>query len=51
MDVVSILYGPMPTQPFGWFKKPITKAEEMKGLKFRTVGLAVDVCTRTWAPR
>ena len=24
MDVVSMLYGPMPTQPFGWFKKPIT---------------------------
>ena len=23
MDVVSYLYGPMPTQPFGWFKKPI----------------------------
>lgn len=43
MDVVSMLYGPMPTQPLGWFKKPITKAEDMKGLKFRTVGLAVDV--------
>ncbi|KAB2314032.1 TRAP transporter substrate-binding protein [Betaproteobacteria bacterium SCN2] len=43
MDVVSMLYGPMPTQPFGWFKKPITSAEQMKGLKFRTVGLAVDM--------
>ena len=43
MDVVSMLYGPMPTQPFGWFKKPITKAEQMQGLKFRTVGLAVDM--------
>ncbi|MDP1944102.1 TRAP transporter substrate-binding protein, partial [Rhodoferax sp.] len=43
MDVVSMLTGPMPTQPFGWFKKPVTKAEEMKGLKFRTVGLAVDM--------
>ena len=43
MDVVSMLYGPMPTQPLGWFKKPITKVEDMKGLKFRTVGLAVDV--------
>src|SRR5512141_411686 len=45
MNVVSYLYGPMPTQPFGWFKKPITKAEELKGLKFRTVGLAVDMYT------
>lgn len=43
MDVQSFLYGPMPTQPLGWFKKPVAKAEDMKGLKFRTVGLAVDV--------
>jgi TRAP-type mannitol/chloroaromatic compound transport system substrate-binding protein len=45
MDVVSYLYGPMPTQPFGWFKKPIAKPEDVKGLKFRTVGLAVDMYT------
>ncbi len=44
-DVVSYLYGPMPTQPLGWFKKPVAKVEDMKGLKFRTVGLAVDVFT------
>jgi len=43
LDVVSFLYGPMPTQPFGWFKKPIAKAEDLKGVKFRTVGLAVDM--------
>ena len=43
LDVQSFLYGPMPTQPFGWFKKPITKAEDVKGMKFRTVGLAVDI--------
>ncbi|MDO9286233.1 MAG: twin-arginine translocation signal domain-containing protein, partial [Aquabacterium sp.] len=35
MDVVSYLYGPMPTQPLGWFKKPVAKVEDMKGLKFR----------------
>ena len=45
MDVVNYLYGPMPTQPLGWFKKPIAKVEDMKGLKYRTVGLAVDVFT------
>ena len=43
LDVQSFLYGPMPTQPFGWFKKPVTKAGDMKGVKFRTVGLAVDI--------
>ena len=45
MDVTSFMYGPMPTQPLGWFKKPVTKPEDMKGLKYRTVGLAVDVFT------
>ena len=33
---VSFLYGPMATQPLGWFKKPITKVDDFKGLKFRT---------------
>jgi TRAP-type mannitol/chloroaromatic compound transport system substrate-binding protein len=42
-NVVSFPYGPMFTQPLGWFKKPITKVEDLKGLKFRTVGLSVDV--------
>ena len=45
MDVVSYLYGPMPTQPLGWFKKPIAKVADLKGLKFRTVGLSVDIFT------
>jgi TRAP-type mannitol/chloroaromatic compound transport system substrate-binding protein len=45
INVQSFLYGPMPTQPLGWFKKPIAKPEELKGLKFRTVGLAVDIFT------
>ena len=43
IDVVSFVYGPMPTQPLGWFKKPVSKVDDIKGLKFRTVGLAVDV--------
>src|SRR5882672_3397341 len=49
MDVVSYLYGPMPTQPFGWFKKPIARVEDLKGLKYRTVGLAVDIFTELGA--
>jgi TRAP-type mannitol/chloroaromatic compound transport system substrate-binding protein len=44
-NVVSFPYGPMPTQPLGWFKKPITKADDLKGLKFRTVGISIDVFT------
>src|SRR6185295_7055285 len=35
--------GPMPTQPFGWFKKPVAKLDDVKGLKFRTVGISIDV--------
>ncbi|MFC5459199.1 TRAP transporter substrate-binding protein [Massilia niabensis] len=44
-NVVSFLTGPMPTQPLGWFKKPISKTEDLKGLKFRTNGLAIDLFT------
>src|SRR5258708_39359633 len=33
----------MATQPLGWFKKQVTKAEDFEGLKYRTVGLSVDV--------
>jgi TRAP-type mannitol/chloroaromatic compound transport system substrate-binding protein len=42
-NVVSYSYGPMATQPLGWFKKPVTKAEDFKGLKFRTVGISIDL--------
>jgi len=44
-NVVSFPYGPMYTQPLGWFKKPITKADDFKGMKFRTVGISIDVFT------
>jgi TRAP-type mannitol/chloroaromatic compound transport system substrate-binding protein len=44
-NVVSFPYGPMPTQPLGWFKKPIAKADDLKGLKYRTVGISIDVFT------
>src|SRR5512144_1934386 len=42
-NVVSFPYGPMPTQPLGWYKKPIAKVDDFKGLKFRTVGISIDV--------
>jgi TRAP-type mannitol/chloroaromatic compound transport system substrate-binding protein len=44
-NVVSFPYGPMYTQPLGWFKKPVTKAEDFKGLKYRTVGISIDLFT------
>jgi TRAP-type mannitol/chloroaromatic compound transport system substrate-binding protein len=44
-NVVSFPYGPMFTQPLGWFKKPVTRADDFKGLKFRTVGISIDVFT------
>jgi TRAP-type mannitol/chloroaromatic compound transport system substrate-binding protein len=42
-NVVSFPYGPMPTQPLGWYKKPITKVDDFKGMKFRTVGISIDL--------
>jgi TRAP-type mannitol/chloroaromatic compound transport system substrate-binding protein len=44
-NVVSFPYGPMPTQPLGWFKNPVTKVDDLKGIKFRTVGISIDVFT------
>lgn len=44
-NVVSFPYGPMPSQPLGWFKKPVTKVDDLKGVKFRTVGISIDVFT------
>jgi TRAP-type mannitol/chloroaromatic compound transport system substrate-binding protein len=44
-NVISFPYGPMPTQPLGWFKNPVTKADDLKGVKFRTVGISIDVFT------
>jgi TRAP-type mannitol/chloroaromatic compound transport system substrate-binding protein len=35
----------MYTQPLGWYKKPVTKVEDFQGLKFRTVGISIDVFT------
>ncbi len=43
INVVSFPYGPMFTQPLGWYKKPITKPDDFKGLKFRTVGISIDL--------
>jgi TRAP-type mannitol/chloroaromatic compound transport system substrate-binding protein len=44
-NVVSFPYAPLYTQPLGWFKKPVSKAEDFQGLKYRTVGISIDVFT------
>ena len=44
-NVVSFPYAPLYTQPLGWFKKPVTKSEDFQGLKYRTVGISIDVFT------
>lgn len=43
LNVVGMLTGPMPGQPLGWFKKEITSADDMRGMKYRTVGLGADL--------
>ena len=43
LNIVSFFNSPMPAQPFGWFKEQIKNVEQIKGLKYRTVGLAADV--------
>lgn len=43
VNVVGFLTGPMPCQPLGWFKRELTQASDLRGLKYRTVGLAADL--------
>ena len=43
LNLVGFFTNPFPTQPLGWFKEEIKSADQLKGLKYRTVGLAADV--------
>jgi len=45
LDIVPFLFGPMMTQPLGWFRKEVKVPADFKGLKYRTVGLSVDLFT------
>lgn len=40
--VVSFLHGPIGCQPLGWFKKDVRSAADLKGIKYRTSGIARD---------
>lgn len=43
VNCVSFFTGPMPTQPFGWFRREINTPDQLRGLRYRTVGLAADL--------
>ena len=43
LNVVGFFGFPMPAQPLGWFKEEMTTADQLNGLKYRTVGLAADL--------
>ena len=43
LNLVSFFNSAMPAQPLGWFNEEIKGADQMEGLKYRTVGLAADV--------
>ncbi len=43
LNVVGMMGFPMFPQPFGWFKGEVSKRGDLKGFKYRTVGLAADL--------
>lgn len=43
LNAVGFFAMPMPTQPLGWFKEPVKSSADLKGLKYRTVGLSADL--------
>ncbi len=43
LNVKGFQYGPMPTQPLGWFKKEVKGPDDLKNIKYRTVGLSADM--------
>ena len=43
LNVVSFFHGPMPTQPLGWFSKEVKGPNDLKNLRYRTVGLSANL--------
>ena len=43
LNLIGYLYYPMPTQPLGWFKKEVKSPDDLKNIKYRTVGLSADL--------
>ena len=50
-NVVSFPYGPMPTQPLGWFKKPVAKRRRPQGPEVPHRRHLDRRVHRAWAPR
>ena len=45
LNLVGLLYFPVPTQPLGWFRKELSGAADLRGLRFRAAGLSAEVLT------
>jgi TRAP-type mannitol/chloroaromatic compound transport system substrate-binding protein len=43
LNVVSFFGGPMVSQPLGWFRDEVKTADQFKGLRFRTIGMAQQI--------
>src|SRR5215212_3440105 len=43
LNLTGLLYFPMPAQPLGWFKKEIKGVDDLKGISYRSEGLAADM--------
>lgn len=43
LNIVNFLFGPMATQPLGWFRTRVLRPDQLKGIKFRTVGLSAEL--------
>jgi len=48
-NVRSFPYAPLYSQPLGWFKKPVQSVNDFQGLKYRTVGISIDLFTKMGA--
>jgi TRAP-type mannitol/chloroaromatic compound transport system substrate-binding protein len=43
LNLTGFLYGPMPTQALGWFKKEIKEPSDLKGVRYRGTALAGEL--------
>src|SRR3546814_11322971 len=46
LDVYGFYGFPMPAQPFGWFKNPVSTVAAVQGFTFCSVGIAADLLSR-----
>jgi len=43
LNVYGFFGFPMPAEPLGWFKQPVSGVAQLQGLRYRTVGLAAEL--------